>query len=74
MKKERFGKTFICNSVALFVYTQYNHIFFTLKQIDLSKSIDLSRLIYWETKGNKNFRMWMLELFMNVDKLVGIKD
>ena len=46
MKKERFGKTFICNSVALFVYIQYNHIFFTSKQIDLSKSIDLSRLIY----------------------------
>ena len=37
MKKERFGKTFICNSVTLFDYIQYNHTFFTSKQISLLK-------------------------------------
>ena len=38
LKKERFGKTFICNSVALFIYIQYSgNRFFPSKQIDLSK-------------------------------------
>ena len=38
MKKERFDKTFICNSVALFIYIQYSgNRFVPSKQIDLSK-------------------------------------
>ena len=58
MKKERFGKTFICNSVALFIYIQYSgNRFFPSKQIDLSKK-------------NKDFMMWKLELFIDIDKLV----
>ena len=37
-EKKRFDKTFICNSVALFVYIQYSgHRFSTWKQINLSK-------------------------------------
>ena len=35
MKKERFGKTFICNSVTLFNYIQYGLTFFPSKQISL---------------------------------------
>ena len=37
MKKERFGKTFISDSIALFDYIQYSYTFFTLKETDLSK-------------------------------------
>ena len=48
----------ICNSVALFVYIATH---FSPR----------NRLIYRrKTKEDKNFMMWMLELFVDVDKLV----
>ena len=39
----------------------YSHLFFTSKQIDLPKK---------KTKEGKKIMMWMLELFMEIDKLV----
>ena len=63
MKKERFGKTFICSSVALFVYNITTYF------------LSRNRLICQrKTKDGKNFMMWMLELFMDVDKLVDIRN
>ena len=48
----------ICNSVALFVYIP--HIF----------HLDADWSTGKKTKGDKNFMMWMVELFMDVDKLM----
>ena len=57
-EKRKVGKTFICNSVTLFDYIQNSH----------------TSIYRRKTKNDQNFTMWMLELFMDVDKLVDIRN
>ena len=45
-------------------YIQYSHTFFNSKQIDILK----------EKKDNKILMMWIIELFMDLDKLVGTRN
>ena len=64
-EKRHLARHLFATQLLLFIYIsiayiQYSHTFFNSKQIDILK----------EKKDNKILMMWIIELFMDLDKMV----